>query len=91
MCCLTQQSQALKEINMDTLIIPSDNSPKFSFSGIKQAINERNSNWRIHKTCCHKAAQTLATWARLERGVIEGGRGQSPAPGCSALKCDNQQ
>lgn len=36
---LTQQSQALKERNTDTPIIPGDNSSKFSNAGIKQAIN----------------------------------------------------
>lgn len=87
---LTQQSQALKERNMDTPIIPSDNSSKFSNTGTKQAINATNSDWRSHKTCCPKSDEPLATWAWLERGV-GGGRGQTPAPSCSALKCDSQR
>lgn len=72
MCRLTQQSQAFKERNTDTPITPSDNSSKFSNAGIKQAINATKSDWRSHKTCCHKADQPLATSAWLERGVKEG-------------------
>lgn len=72
---LTQQSQALKERNTGTPIIPGDNSGEFSNAGVKQ---QTAIGGTTKPDATRQSSHLLLEWGWKER--VWEGRGPDPCP-----------